>query len=147
MNCNKTLFDVITSIEAYPFHGVSMLHTMNEHAKCVSKDTLGITWSEKIEIPMKPKSAKVSEKENMGVYGESYEVSLSWQIQHRSNDVYEVLKQVKENCNHLIINDYSEFSSFVRCEEHGYNFSYIEKDGLIECELIINNRNGVQLIL
>ena len=147
MTCNETLFDVITSIEAYSFHGESTIHTMSEYSKSIRKDTLGITLDDKIEIPMKPKSAKVSETENMGVYGESYEVSLSWQVQHLNEDTYKVLKRIKENYNHLIISDYSGSSLFVRCEEYGYNFSYIEKDGLIECELTINNRNGAQRIL
>lgn len=147
MTCNETLFDVITAIEAYDFSGVSSTRTMSVHTKHVSESDLGIDVSTKDSVPMKPKSCKLSEKESMEIPGESYEVTVSWQIQKVDNDTYKVLEELKEYPKHLILRTYDNGGYFIRCEEHGYSFSYVEKDGLIECELASHNRNGVQRML
>lgn len=147
MTCNETLFDTITAIEAYPFGGVSSTWTMNVHTKRVNEQDLVVTSSDKLSVPMKPKSCKPSEKENMDIPGESYEVTVFWQILFVENDTYKVLEELKEYPKHLILRTYSGKGYFIRCEEHGYNFSYVEKDGLVDCELTIHNKNGVQRIL
>lgn len=147
MNCNETLFDVITAIEAYPFNGVSMTRTMNVHAKHVSEEELGLDDSGKTSVPMKPKSCNLSEKESLEISGESYEVTVSWNIQKVNGDTYTVLESLKEFPKHLIIRTYGGGGYFIRCEEHGYNFSYTEKDGELECEMTFHNKNGIQRLL
>lgn len=147
MNCNETLFDLITAIEAYDFSGVSSTRTMSVHTKHASESDLNIDTSTKDSVPMKPKSCKLSEKENLEIPGESYEVTVSWQIQKVGNDTYKVLEELKEYPKHLILRTYDKGGYFIRCEEHGYNFSYVEKDGVIECELTFHNKNGVQRML
>lgn len=144
MTCNETLFDMITAIEAYDFSGVSSTRTMSVHTKHVSESSLDIDISTKNSVPMKPKSCKLSEKENLEIPGESYEVTVSWQIQKVANDIYKVLEELKEYPKHLILRTYGIGGYFIRCEEHGYNFSYVEKDGLLDCELSIHNKNGIQ---
>lgn len=147
MNCNETLFDVITSIEAYTFSGVSTTRTMNVHAKHVSENELGLSESSKLSVSMKPKSCKFSEKENLELPGESYEVTVSWNIQKVDNSTYTVLEELKEYPKHLILRTYGGGGYFIRCEENGYQFSYTEKDGELECELTYHNKNGVQRLL
>ena len=147
MTCNETIFDTVTSIEAYPFSGVSSTRTMNVHIKCVSEDDLDVGTSDMISVPMKPKTCNVSEKESLDIPGESYEVTVSWQIQNVGNDTYKVLEELKEYPKHLILRTYSGKGYFVRSEEHSYNFSYIEKEGLIDCEISVHNRSGLQRIL
>lgn len=147
MNCKETLFDVIASIEAYPFSGVSATRTMNFHAKHVEESGLGLETSAKLDVPMKPKTCKPSEKESLNLPGESYEVTVSWQVQRVDKDTYTVMEELKEYPKHLILRTYNDNGYFIRCEEHGYSFSYTEKDGLLECELSLHNRNGIQRIL
>ena len=67
MNCNETLFDVITAIEAYDFSGVSSTRTMNVHVKYVSESELEEIKTGKLSVPMKPRSCKPSEKENLEI--------------------------------------------------------------------------------
>ena len=146
MNCKETLLDIITSIEAYPFNGQSSMHTMNMHTKRVRLDELDLNLSEKIIVPMKPKTCKLNDKDNLSAPGCSYEVTVTWQIQSLTNEGYSILESLKENHNHLIIRTYGDSSFFIRCEELGYRFSYIENEGVIDCELTIHNKNGAQRI-
>lgn len=147
MNCNETLFDVITAIEAYDFSGVSSTRTMNVHTKHVSESELGLNSSTKLSVPMKAKSCSPSEKESLEIPGDSYEVTVSWQVKQVDNSTYTVLESLKEYPKHLILRTYNGGGYFVRCEEHGYKFSYTEKDGELDCELTIHNKSGIQRIL
>lgn len=147
MNCNETLFDVITAIEAYDFSGVSSTRTMNVHTKHVSESELGLDTSTKLSVPMKVKSCSPSEKESLEIPGDSYEVTVSWQVKYVDNSTYTVLESMKGYPKHLILRTYSGKGYFIRCEEHGYKFTYSEKDGELDCELFIHNKNGIQRIL
>lgn len=147
MTCNETLFDVITSIEAYPFDGVSSTRTMTEHNKFVNEDELALDKSSMQSVPMKPKSCSPDEKPGLEISGDSYEVTVSWNILFMDNDTYRVLKYLHDNPNHLILRTYSGKGYFIRCEEEAYSFSYMEKKGLMECELKIHNKSGIQRIL
>lgn len=147
MNCNESLFDVITSIEAYPFSGVSTTDTMSIHTKRVNEQDLQLDKPYMFLVPMKAKTCKPAEKENLDSPGESYEVTVSWQIQRIYNDIYFALEALKEYPKHLILRTYGGGGYFIRCEENGYRFSYMEKDGIIECELSIHNKNGIQRLV
>ena len=147
MNCNETLFDVITSIEAYDFGGVSSTRTMNVHSKSVVERELGLSSSDKTDVPMKSKSCTYSEKSSIQIPGDSYEVTVSWEVQTVDSNSYKVLENMKEYPKHLIIRTYSGKGYFIRCEEEGYEFSYQEKDGVIGCEATFHNKNGIQRIL
>ena len=147
MNCNETLFDVITAIEAYDFSGVSFTRTMNIHIKHVNESELQLDVSTKQSVPMKAKSCSPSEKESMEMSGDSYEVTVSWQVKQVDNHTYTTLESLKEYPKHLILRTYNGGGYFIRCEEHGYKFTYSEKDGELDCELSIHNKNGIQRIL
>ena len=147
MNCNETLFDVITAIEAYPFSGVSSTRTMQVHTKHVSESDLGVSDSEKKDVPMKPKSCSYSEKSSVEIPGDSYEVTVSWNIKFVDSSTYTVLESLKEYPNHLILRTYDNGGYFIRCEENGYEFSYTEKEGELECEATFHNKSGIQRIL
>ena len=147
MNCNETLFDVITSIEAYDFSGVSTTRTMTVHAKSVSEEGLGLESLARTDVPMRPKSCSYSEKQSVEIPGDSYEVTVSWEVRRIDNGTYDVLENLKEYPKHLILRTYGGSGYFIRCEEEGYAFSYIEKDGVMECEATFHNRNGIQRIL
>ena len=91
MNCNEALFDVITSIEAYDFSGVSTTRTMNVHTKNVSESDLGLASLNKMDVPMKPKSCTYSEKSSVEIPGDSYEVTVSWEVRQADKSIYAVL--------------------------------------------------------
>ncbi|MBQ8888538.1 MAG: hypothetical protein IJY59_03520 [Bacteroidaceae bacterium] len=147
MNCNETLFELISSIEAYPFGGSSSLETMSVHEKSVSEEKMGLDMSSMIQVPMKIKSCSPSEKRGVELPGDSYEVTVSWEIAKLNKDTYNVLQHLYEKPNHLILRTYDSKGYFIRCEEEGYDFSYEEKDGLLECTVTIHNKNGLQRIL
>lgn len=147
MNCKETLFEYITSIEAYPFSGTSTTRTMAVHCKHVTEAETGVSETDRLSVPMKPKSGEMSEKTSVDLPGESYEVTVSWQILFVDNDTYQVLEQLHEYPKHLILRTYDNKGYFIRCEEEGYEFSYTEKDGLLECELTVHNKNGAQRLL
>lgn len=147
MYCDELLFDVITSIEAYPFGGVSATRTMSVYGKNVSEEGLGLDGSSRIDVPLKPKTCNPEEKASLSVAGESYDVTVSWKIFFVGNDTYKVMDSLHEYPNHLILRTYSGRGYFIRCEEEGYRFSYVEKDGMLDCELKIHNKNGIQRIL
>lgn len=147
MNCKETIFDIVTSIEAYPFSGVSSIGTMSVHSKNVTESELGLEGSGMIPVPMKPKSCSLSEDSSVEMSGDSYEVTVNWQIRQVDKGVYQTLEKLKEHPNHLIFRTYGNNGYFVRCEEEGYLFSYHESEGMIECKLKMHNRNGFQRIL
>lgn len=147
MNCNESLFDLITAIEAYPFSGVSSTRPMAMHTKNISEDELGMDAGAMLEVPMKPRTCSPEEKPSVSIAGESYEVTVSWKILFVGNDTYKILEELHEYPKHLILRTYSGKGYFIRCEEEGYSFSYSEKDGLMDCELTVHNKNGIQRIM
>lgn len=147
MNCNETLFDIITAIEAYDFSGMSSVRTMNVHTKFVFENEIGLDISTKLSVPMKAKSCSPNENESLGLPGESYEVTVNWQVRQVDNITYTALESLKNNPKHLILRTYNGKGFFIRCEENGYKFSYSEKNGELDCELSIYNKNGIQRIL
>lgn len=147
MNCNENLFDVITSIEAYSFSGVSSTRTMEIHGKHVNEQELGLSDSGRTDVPLKPKSCEPVEKPMMEIPGDSYEVTVTWMINQVDISTYKVLEELKEYPKHLILRTYNNQGYFIRCEENGYEFSYQEKNGEMECEVSIHNKNGIQRLL
>ena len=147
MNCNETLFEMVTAIEAYPFSGVSSTRTMSILGKHVDEEELGLDKSAKTEVPMKQKSCSINEKYSVDIPGDSYEVNVSWEMRIVGKDTYKVLESMKEYPKHLILRTYGGNGYFIRCEENAYEFSYIEKDGVISCEATLHNSSGLQRIV
>ena len=106
MNCNETLFEMVTAIEAYPFSGVSSTRTMSILGKHVDEEELGLDKSAKTEVPMKQKSCSINEKYSVDIPGDSYEVNVSWEMRIVGKDTYKVLESMKEYPKHLILRTY-----------------------------------------
>lgn len=147
MNCKETLFELITSIEAYPFSAVTFSRPLNDDRKYIFPSDFILDKSRIVQIPIKKKSAELSEKKAFASPGNSYEVTLTWQIRDVSTDTYLILNTLSKETNHLVLHNYGLTSYLVRGDEYGYRFSFSEKDGELDCELVITNIAGAQRIL
>lgn len=146
MNCKETLFELITSIEAYPFSAISFSVPFENDRKYISKSDFTVDKSKSVQVPIKAKSGKFTEKTSIALPGKSHEITVTWQVKDVSQEDYDTLHAMVENANHLIISTYAQADYLLRTNEFGYRFTYNTKEGELDCELVITNIAGAQRI-
>lgn len=154
MNCNENNYQLLTSIKAYPPAGISF----NEPAATLNKalstsdftpadgDFSSLT-SGYVQVPLKASTAKLTEKSEVGVGGESFEVTVKWSVKAPTKDDYTRLDELKRERKHLIVSTYGGLGYLVRSYDYAYLFEYQEDEGNLSCELTIVNVKGAQRIL
>lgn len=143
MNCNENYYELIGSIEACPDDAIIFNRPFNLEKKS-DKPNFSISDDRKISIEMKPKSGSLQESAETSVAGDSYEVTVSWEIERVTQATYLQLETLKNITNHLIVRTFGEGEMFVRAVSDGYEFQYEEGDGVISCTLTIRNVTGAQ---
>ena len=146
MNCSENYYELIGVIEAYPDDAVTFSRPFNLEKKS-DKPDFSVSRDRKISIQMKPKSGSLKESAETGVAGDSYEVTVSWEIERVTREIYLQLETLKNTTNHLIVRTFGDGEMFVRAVSDGYEFQYEEGDGVISCTLTIRNVTGAQRVV
>lgn len=154
MNCKENFFGLVTEILACPPESVTLTKDMFQEEKSIDVTYYNVSNESLIfSVPMKTKSAKCSESSDVDLPGNSYKVTVSWEISNPDKNDFALLKKLKETNNHLIIktfrdneskNEYARY--FVFSPEYGYNFEYNEDEGTVKCKLSVTNINGLQRV-
>lgn len=145
-NCNENYYELIGSIVAFPDSAATFSRPFNMERKS-DAPSFSVTDRQKKTIPMKPRSGEVKETFSRSVAGESYEVTVTWEVEQVDGEVYALLESLKEEANHLIVKTFPDNGLFVRAVPEGYSFEYAENDGTLSCELVIRNMTGAQRML
>lgn len=143
MSCREYFYDKIGAIEAIPDNCINFHKPFNMEKKGMMP-SFSITGDKKKNVPMKKKSGVIKESVNTSVAGDSYEISLKWEIEKITEETYVILDGLKNEINHLIIRTFSDEGYFIRSVYPGYSFEYYESDGMITCELSITSTTGLQ---
>ena len=146
MNCSENYYELIGVIEAYPDDAITFGRPFNLEKKS-DKPDFSVSGDRKISIHMKPKSGSLKESAETGVAGDSYEVTVSWEIERVIRETYLQLETLKNTTNHLIVRTFGDGEMFVRAVSDGYEFQYEEGDGVISCTLTIRNVTGAQRVV
>lgn len=146
MNCSENYYELIGVIEAYPDDAITFGRPFNLEKKS-DKPDFSVSGDRKISIQMKPKSGSLKESAETGVAGDSYEVTVSWEIERVTRETYLQLETLKNTTNHLIVRTFGDGEMFVRAVSDGYGFQYEEGDGVISCTLTIRNVTGAQRVV
>lgn len=146
MNCSENYYELIGSIEAYPDDAVTFSRPFNIEKKS-DKPDFSVSGDRKISIQMKPKSGSLKESAETSVAGDSYEVTVSWEVERVTQETYLQLETLKNSTNHLIVRTFGDGEMFVRAVSDGYEFQYEESDGVISCTLTIRNVTGAQRVV
>lgn len=146
MNCSENYYELIGVIEAYPDDAITFGRPFNLEKKS-DKPDFSVSGDRKISIHMKPKSGSLKESAETGVAGDSYEVTVSWEIERVIRETYLQLEALKNTTNHLIVRTFGGGEMFVRAVSDGYEFQYEEGDGVISCTLTIRNVTGAQRVV
>lgn len=146
MNCSENYYELIGSIEAYPDDAVTFSRPFNIEKKS-DKPDFSVSGDRKISIQMKPKSGSLKESAETSVAGDSYEVTVSWEVERVTQETYFQLETLKNSTNHLIVRTFGDGEMFVRAVSDGYEFQYEEGDGVISCTLTIRNVTGSQRLV
>lgn len=146
MNCSENYYELIGSIEAYPDDAVTFSRPFNIEKKS-DKPDFSVSGDSKISIQMKPKSGSLKESAETSVAGDSYEVTVSWEVERVTQETYLQLETLKNSTNHLIVRTFGDGEMFVRAVSDGYEFQYEEGDGVISCTLTIRNVTGAQRVV
>lgn len=146
MNCSENYYELIGGIEAYPDDAVTFSRPFNIEKKS-DKPDFSVSGDRKISIQMKPKSGSLKESAETSVAGDSYEVTVSWEVERVTQETYLQLETLKNSTNHLIVRTFGDGEMFVRAVSDGYEFQYEEGDGVISCTLTIRNVTGAQRVV
>lgn len=146
MNCSENYYELIGRIEAYPDDAVTFSRPFNLEKKS-DKPDFTVSGDRKISIEMKPKSGSLKESAETSVAGDSYEVTVSWEVERVTRETYAQLDSLKNKTNHLIVRTFGDGEMFVRSVSDGYEFQYEEGDGVISCTLTIRNLTGAQRVV
>lgn len=146
MNCKENYYELIGSIEAYPDSAVTFGRPFNMEKK---SDRPDFTPQEdrKLVLPMKKKSGSLKETPSVSVSGEQYEVVVAWEVEEVTPETYAVLESLKTDTNHLIVRSFMDGEIFIRAIPGAHSFEYSESNGVLACELTINNLTGAQRIV
>lgn len=154
MNCKENNYQLLTGIKAYPPSGIAFVEPVASLNKALSTSDFTTTegdfsspMSGYVKAPMKAGTAKMTEKSEVGVGGESYEVTLKWSVKTPTKDDYIRLDELKRERKHLIVSAYGAPGFLVRSYEYAYLFEYQEDGGDLSCELTIVNTKGAQRII
>lgn len=146
MNCSENYYELIGSIEAYPDDAVTFSRPFSIEKKS-DKPDFSVSGDRQISIQMKPKSGSLKESAETSVAGDSYEVTVSWEVERVTQETYLQLETLKNSTNHLIVRTFGDGEMFVRAVSDGYEFQYEEGDGVISCTLTIRNVTGAQRVV
>lgn len=154
MNCKENNYQLLTGIKAYPPAGISFIEPAASMNKALSTSDFTTTegnfsspGSGYVKVPMRAGTAKMTEKSEVGVGGESYEVTIKWSVKAPTKDDYARLEDLKRERKHLIASTYGAPGFLVRSYEFSYLFEYQEDGGDLSCELTVVNIKGAQRIL
>jgi len=147
MECREHYYELIGEIVAYPDAAIQFAQPFNEMKKYLSVQDYSTTESQKIVLPIKPTTGKLKETPAISVSGESYEVTVTCDIERVTPEVYSQLDALKKGINHLILRTFPDNKMVVRSTEYAYSFNYKENDGNIQCEFTIHNLCGTQRVL
>lgn len=147
MECKERYYELIGEIVAYPDTAISFTRPFSDPKKYISESDFSTTESQKTILPVKSGTGKLKETPSVGVNGESYEVTVTFDIEKVTADVYDKLDVLKKGINHLIIRTFPDNKMLVRSTEYAYYFQYKENDGNLQCEFSIQNLCGAQRVL
>ena len=147
MECKERYYELIGEIVAYPDTAVNFTHPFSDTRKYISENDYSTTKSKKIILYIKPSSGKLKETPSTKVSGESYEVTVTCDIERVTPEVYDNLDALKKGINHLIVRTFPDNKMLVRATEYAYSFEYKENDGNLQCEFTIQNFCGTQRVL
>lgn len=147
MKCKEQSYDLIGEIWAYPESGIQFSQPFTQMKKYITAADYTPDESTRISIPMKKKSSSLKESPSTDVHGESYGITMTWQMSTVSPDTLQTMERLKYPNNHLIVNTFGNNLMLIRTTEDAYQFQYKEQDGTLFCELTIGNVCGVQRVL
>lgn len=154
MNCKENFFGLVAEILACPPESVTLTENMFQEEKHIDASYYQVSnESLTFSVPMKMKSAECSESSKVDLPGNTYTVTVSWEVSNPSKNDFILLRKLKETYNHLIIKMFGDNESkseyaryFVYSPEYGYNFEYNEDKGTVKCKLSVTNINGLQRV-
>lgn len=154
MNCKENFFGLVAEILACPPESITFTGNMFQEEKHIDDTYYNVSNKNlTFSVPMKAKSAECSESSNVDLPGDSYTVTVSWEVSNPSKNDFILLRKLKDVHNHLIIkmfgdndsrNEYARY--FLYSPEYGYNFEYNEDKGTVKCKLSVTNINGLQRV-
>lgn len=95
-------------------------------------------------VPLHPGSAKLSENAVRSRAGDSYEVSLSWQVRTPSAADIAVLEAMKRGGKHLKITAFHDAVAYILADADHYQMDYQRNGEYIECSVKVCSMNGIQ---
>ncbi len=146
MNCKERYYDLIGQISVYDDTAVSFAQPFNEMKKHLTPADYTLTGAPLIKLNIKRDTGKLKETSSVSVNGESYEVTVTFDVEQVDASLYEKLDLLKKGFNHLILNSFPDNKMMVRSTEYAYRFEYKENDGILQGEFTIQNMNGAQRV-
>ncbi len=146
MDCKEHYYDLIGQISVYAGNAVSFSQPFNEMRKHLAPADYTLTGLPLMTLKIKRDTGKLKETLSTSVNGESYEVTVTFEVEHVTAALYEKLDLLKKGFNHLILKSFPDNWMLVRSTEYAYRFEYKENDGNLQGEFTIQNLNGAQRV-
>lgn len=145
MNCIEKNYGIILSIIALKDEDVVMPAPYWVLKKNISaSDGFGIAAdAQKIIIPLKKNSAKLSESSEDSLQGTIYTINLTWEVENLTEEGYNILIDLKNNFKHLIINTFADNNMLVCGNRDGWSFMMDDSEGFLKCSLTVKNASGI----
>lgn len=146
MDCKEHYYDLIGQISVYADNAVSFSQPFNEMRKYLAPADYTLTDAPLMTLKIKRDTGKLKETLSTSVNGESYEVTVTFEVEQVTAALYEKLDLLKKGFNHLILKSFPDNRMLVRSTEYAYRFEYKENDGNLQGEFTIQNLNGAQRV-
>ncbi len=143
MSCLEQNFAMIGTIEAFDLSALSEGVNLYLPNRTLSASPMKSGTSPTL-VPLHPGSAKLSENAVRSRAGDSYEVSLSWQVRTPSAADIAVLEAMKRGGKHLKITAFHDAVAYILADADHYQMDYQRNGEYIECSVKVCSMNGIQ---
>ncbi|MGN0091273.1 MAG: hypothetical protein ACI36Z_10035 [Alloprevotella sp.] len=146
-NCKERNFELITSIKAYADKDLVVSDPMNSGMKFIDRSDLWIPESGGVEVPFDPKSATMSESNDTGLPGLSYECTIEFTLSEPNSLQYSKIDYLMDEHRDLIVETFGGNQFFVPTHPDTYDVEQWWNGKQLSVKISVTNVSGILQIL
>lgn len=141
-------FSIAGIVSAYDLQDITFTHPLQlrkRYLKATGDFSIQQTAEGAILPIHRSEGASIEEKHDTGTNGDTYKVTVSFEVFHPTEDDYEILKMLRRP-HHLMLSHMGDHLSVIRATEDGWHYQE-EGEDVLKVRITIHNANGQQRIL
>ena len=146
-DCKERNFELITGITAYAESDVKMVSAPVGGEKYIREADLAINEKGGVEVAFDPKSATLSETDQVARPGRSYECSLEFTLSRPTAEQYKSIDYLMDANRQLVVETYGGERFLLPSTQEAYDVSLYWSGKLLSVKLSVLNTTGILQVI